>query len=338
VEREIEDLAMNRIERAVRRLDQAQQRHRATAFTFGVIKKYGDDRGGSLAALITYYGFVALFPLLLVFVTTLGIVLKDNPALRRDLLNSALAEFPVVGAQLRRNIHGLTGSGVGLALGVLVLLWGSMGVAQAAQYAMAQVWNVPGRVRPGFVPRLGRSVLILGVIGFGVVATTVIAGAATFDNHPVVLKTVTLAGTFAVNVGLYFLAFRVLTPKAITTGLLLPGAVVAALGWTGLQTLGSYLVANQLRHTSELYGFFAIVLGLLAWLFLAAQLTVYAAELNVVRARRLWPRSIVQPPLTPADRRALHDIAVAEERRPEEHVTVEFDPTTDPPEHSDEPT
>jgi hypothetical protein len=74
------------------------------------------------------------------------------------------------------------------------------------------------------------------------------------------------------------------------------------------------------------YGFFAIALGLMSWLFLSAQVTLYAAEVNVVRARRLWPRSILQPPLTQADQRALTDLARQEERRPEQAINVEFTP------------
>ena len=131
--------------------------------------------------------------------------------------------------------------------------------------------------------------------------------------------------TVAINVGLYLLAFRVLSPKSIATRNLWTGAVVGGLLWTALQTLGSWLVARQLRHTSELYGFFGIVLGLLFFLFLASQIVVYAAEVNVVRARRLWPRSMHPPPLTEADEEALIDRARAEERRPEEHVDVRFD-------------
>ena len=101
--------------------------------------------------------------------------------------------------------------------------------------------------------------------------------------------------------------------------------MVGGVLWTALQTLGSWLVARQLRHTSELYGFFGIVLGLLFFLYLASQIMVYAAEVNVVRTRRLWPRSVRPPPLTEADEQALTDSARAEERRPEQHVDVTFD-------------
>jgi uncharacterized BrkB/YihY/UPF0761 family membrane protein len=118
--------------------------------------------------------------------------------------------------------------------------------------------------------------------------------------------------------------FRILTPRSIASHDLVPGAVVAGLGYAMLLTAGTGLVQHQLRHAQVLYGPFAFVLGLLGWLYLVAQLSLYAAELNVVRARRLWPRSVVQPPLTPADEDVLEDIARQEERRPEQHVEVDF--------------
>jgi YihY family inner membrane protein len=309
----------------VGRIDAWQQRHRPSAFVFAVVKKFGDDRGGHLAALIAYYGFLSLFPLMLVFVTTLGFFLHDNPSLRHDLLNSALADFPIIGVQLKKNVHALGGNGLGLAIGVVGLLWGSLGVAQAAQHAMAEVWNVPGRVRPGFFPRLGRAILVLAVLAIAVVATTVLTAAAALIPGSAVVTVFAIAVTVALNGGLYWLAFRVLTPASVATRHLWPGAIVGGVAWTGLQALGGWLVARQLRHTSELYGFFGIVLGLLFFLYLAAQIMVYAAEVNVVLARTLYPRSVIPPPLTSADERALADLARAEERRPEQHVDVEFD-------------
>jgi uncharacterized BrkB/YihY/UPF0761 family membrane protein len=79
-----------------------------------------------------------------------------------------------------------------------------------------------------------------------------------------------------------------------------------------------------IRHAKETSGFFALVLGLLAWLYLGGQVTVIAAEINVVRARRLWPRSFFSEPLLDADRRALESSAEVEERIHEENVEVDF--------------
>jgi YihY family inner membrane protein len=315
-------------ERLVRRIDAFQQRNRPIGFCFGVVKKFGDDRAGMLAALMAYYAFLALFPLLLLLVTVLGFALHDNPSLQQRVLNSALSDFPIVGDQIRTNIHTLRASPLATGIGILGLVWGSLGVTQAAQFAMAQVWNVEGRDRPNFVTRLLRGLSFIGALGLGTALTTLLAQVGAFSgNHALWFRVVMLVAGAGVNVVLAVIAFRILTPRQIAVHDLVPGAVVAGIGWTMLQFGGTYLVGHQLRHTSEVYGLFAIVLGLIWWLFLNAQLTMYAAEMNVVRARRLWPRTIVQPPLTGADRDVLRDIALQETRRPEQHIDVDFDAT-----------
>ncbi len=307
------------------KVDRWQQRHRPVAFVVAVIKKYGDDRGSQLAALITYYGFLAMFPLLLVFVTVLGYVAHDNPGVRHDLLNTALADFPVVGQELKRNVGALGGNGIALVVGLLALVWGSLGVAQVAQHAMAQVWNVPGARRPGVGARLLRSVLVLAVLALAIVGTAALTTVATLVPAGVAAPVLSTVLVVALNVALYWLAFRVLTPGEVETRDLLPGAIVGGIAWTALQLLGTLLVARQLQHTSELYGTFGVVLGLLFFLYLASQITVYAAEINVVRKRHLTPRSLAPPPLTEADERVLADVAETEQRRPEEDVSVTFD-------------
>jgi uncharacterized BrkB/YihY/UPF0761 family membrane protein len=206
-----------------------------------------------------------------------------------------------------------------------VLLWGSLGVTRAAQNAMAEVWNIPQVQRPGFVAKLVRGLGFVGVLGLNAVVTTVLAGFASFGGHSIGLRIAAGIVTVAADIGLYIVAFRILTPPSIDTRSLVPGAVVAGIAWAVLQYVGGYLVGHQLRHSSQVYGYFASILGLIGFLYLACQMTMYAAELNVVRARRLYPRSLVQPPLTGADERVLADIAKEGERRPEQRVAVEFD-------------
>jgi uncharacterized BrkB/YihY/UPF0761 family membrane protein len=313
---------MNLAEHSVRRIDAWQQRHRSTAFVFGVIKKSSDDRAGSLAALIAYYGFLALFPLLLLLTTAVGFVLEHHPAAARAVLRSALADFPIIGDQLRESVHPLRGSGVGLAIGIAGLGWGSLGVTQVAQHAMAQIWNVPGVVRPGLAARLLRGLSLFVLIGLGVVASTLLSLLPTGLAASLAAKALAIG----LNIGLFLVGFRILTVPAVPTRQLVPGAVLGGLGWSALQVFGGYLLIHQLRHASQVYGFFASVLGLVSWLQVSAQLTLFAAELNVVRARRLWPRTIVQPPLVEADRRALDLIAQQEERRPEQSVKSFWSP------------
>jgi YihY family inner membrane protein len=317
--------AVNVAEGAARRVDRFQQTHQPFAFVFAVVKKFGDDAGSALAALLTYYGFLSLFPLLLIMITVLGMVV--SPATEQRIVHSTLAQFPIVGDQLAgpSGISALkAGSTPALILGLLWLTWGSLGVTQAAQRAMAEVWNVPGVIRPGFVPRLGRSALFLCVLLLDVAAVSVLAGYATLGTHATVGRVAAVLVATGTNVLIYALAFRVLTPKSIGTRCLIPGAIAGGIAWTLLQYLGTLFVAHQLRNTSAIYGYFASVLGLIGFLFLAAQITLYAAEFNVVRERRLWPRSMVQPPLTKADIEALTQIAEVGHRRPEQRVEVSY--------------
>src|SRR5215207_4740239 len=315
---------MNAAERVVRGIDAFQQRHRAPSFVFGVVKKFGDDRAGSLAALIAYYCFLALFPLLLLLVTILGFVAQRSPDFQDRLVDSALSEFPIIGDQIAKNVDSLRATGLGLVISLVGLAWGSLGFTQAAQHAMAEVWNVPGVDRPGFFPRVARGVSIIAVLGLGAVATTVFSGIGAFNSTVPVLRGLTMLVSVLLNVAISMAGFRLLTPRVVPTRDLVPGAVLAGLAWSVLQLIGGYLVSQRLEQTSEVYGLFAIVLGLLFWLALGAQISLYSAELNVVLARHMYPRSIVQPPLTEPDRQALRELAQKEERRPEERVHVDF--------------
>ncbi|MEU3562466.1 YihY/virulence factor BrkB family protein [Kitasatospora sp. NPDC006786] len=329
---------MNPVERALRSVDGYQQRHRPTAMVLGVIKKYGDDRGGLHAALITYYGFLALIPLLLLLSTVLGFVLHGSPGAQQSVLNSALADFPIIGDQLRQNVHSLQGSGFALAVGMLFMLYGALGIAQVLQHAMAEIWNVPGVRRPGYWPRLVRSLLLLLVLGSGLVLGTGAASVVAASLGGPAARIGGLIVSALLNAALCLACFRVLTPRTIPTRALWPGCAVAGPLFTVLQAFGSLLVVHELRHAGQVYGFFATVIGLLSWLFLAAEITVYAAETNVVLARRLWPRSLLQPPLTDADEQVLSAIAHQEERRPEQQVDVAFSDDDPRPDANDDGT
>jgi YihY family inner membrane protein len=309
------------------KIDQFQQRHRPLAFFYGVVRKTGDDRGGSMAALIAYYGFLSLFPLLLIFWTVLSYILPHYPGARHDLEHSVIAQFPVVGDQLKNTDHPLHGSLIALVFGVVGLLWGAMGIAQTLQQVMHDVWNVPEKDRPGFVPRLLRGLLLFAVLGLGIVASTVVTGLGTVLNWGPFGSVLAAIPAALVNIGLFFLVFRVLSPSDIPGKDLVPGAILGGIGWQVLQTVGINLMTHQLRHASQVYGVFGFTLALLSFLSLAATLTVYAAELNVVRARHLWPRSILPEPPTEPDKRVFRERAKQEERLPGQQVTVGFKPS-----------
>jgi membrane protein len=316
------------VKNLVRRLDDYQQSHPWLGFPLAVAKKFGDDQGGYLAALVAYYGFFSLFPLLLVFVTILGFALGGNPQLTDKVVNSVLVQFPVIGDQIQSNVHSLKGSGFALAVGIAGSLYGGLGVIQAMQNGMDKVWNVPVKEKPSFVASRLRALVMLAVLGVASLGATALSGVATAGgSFGPVLKAVSLAASLALNFGIFLVAFRVLTVAKVGWGDVVPGAAVAAVVWGILQSLGNYYVGHQLKGASQTYGLFAIVIGLLSWLYLGAQVTLMAAEINVAKARRLWPRSL-QPPLTGAEERALADQAKEQERRPEERVDVSFHEAT----------
>ena len=316
---------MNPVERAIRAVDATQRRYTPTAFVFGVIKKYGDDNGGVLVSNLAYSAFVSLFPLLLVLVTILGLAASIDASFRQQVLDAVAGQVPLLGHQLTGNVHQLKRSSIiGLIVGVAGLIWGSAGLAQAGLFTMEQVWNLPGPARPGYVQRLGRAGLFLALLGGGVVVSTGLASLSTYWHGGLAVKIPLELGTAAFNAGMYIGAFRALTPKGVPTRALLPGAVTGGILWTVLQVLGTWLVHHFL-HSDSVYGVFGTVLGLLAWIYIAVEITVYSAEINVVLARRLWPRSIVQPPLTEADRASMALQALQNQRRPEQHIEVTFD-------------
>jgi YihY family inner membrane protein len=315
---------MNPVEKALRRADAIQQRHTPAAFLFGVIKKFGDDNGGALVSNLAYTGFVSVFPLLLILVTVLVNVAAGDPSLRSQIIHGATTQFPLIGDQLARNIHGLKrASAASLTVGLLLLVWGVTKLAQAGLFTMEQVWNVPGPDRPGYLPRLVRSVLFLGILALGVITSTLLAGLVTYGQHALIIRALAQCLAAFASVGLYYLGFRALTPRVVRSRQLVPGAVAGGLFWTVLQAVGAYLVHHYLRSDS-VYGIFATVLGLVAWIYFAAQAAICAAEINVVLARRLWPRTVVQPPLTEADRTSMALQALQNQRRPEQQVEVRF--------------
>jgi len=314
---------MNPFERAIRKVDATQKRHTPAAFVFGVVKKYGDDNGGVLVSNLAYSAFVSLFPLLLVLVTILDLVASVDASFRTEVLNAVANQVPLIGKTLTGSVHQRHRSTVGLIVGVIGLIWGSTGLAQSGLFTMEQVWNLPGPARPGYVQRLGRAMLFLALLSGGVIVTTGLSSLTTYLHNGLGFKILVEVVTAAFNVGMYIGAFRVLTPKGVPIRQLIPGAITGGILWTLLQFLGTYLVHHYL-HCDTVYGVFGIVLGLLAWVYLAVEITVYSAEINVVLSRRLWPRSMIQPPLTEADRASMALQALQNQRRPEQHIEVTF--------------
>jgi membrane protein len=286
---------MSGIKQRLSAVDRYQQRWPALAFPVAVWSKFKDDQAGNLAALIAYYAFAALFPLLLVLVTVLSIVLKNDPSLQASLVNSAVSQYPVIGPQIQHNLGSL-GTGLPLVIGLVLLLLGARGVAGAMQNAMFKVWDIAEERRPKFLMSQLLGLALVLTIGIGLIVTSFLSGVAGGVGH-VINGTVVHVGTVLVslvlNVGVFWLGFRLATAFQVRWRDVRAGAIIAAVCWQVLQLAGGLVVGHLLRRSSELYGTFGIVLGLLAWLYLEAEVTLYAAEVDVVLARHLWPRSVM---------------------------------------------
>jgi YihY family inner membrane protein len=262
-----------------------------------------------------------------VFVTILGFVLQGHPSDQEKIVHGTLGQFPVLSDSLK--LHALKGSGVALAIGIVGTLLAGMGVTSAAQNAFNGIWDVPYKSRPNFIFTRLRSLAMLAILGTLMLVSTTAAGFVGSSSHGAIAVVAGVLVAFVINVALFMTAFKLLTAADVSWRELIRGVIVAAVLWQLLQHLGGYYVDHTLKHTQPLYGTFAVVLGLLAWLYLGAQLVIFAAEINVVRARKLCPRSFFSEPLLDADRRALTSSAKVEERVEPENVNVSFEQADD---------
>jgi uncharacterized BrkB/YihY/UPF0761 family membrane protein len=320
------------------RLDEFQRKHQWAGFPLAVLYKYVDDFGAYLAALLTYYGFVSLFPLLLLFSTVLGFVLSGDGMLQHHVFVSALRQFPVIRDDLSQPGH-IGGGPAGLLIGILGSLYGGLGVAQAFQYATNTVWAVPRNNRPNPFKARGRSLLLLATAGLAMMGTTAlsIVGGSGVGAFGIVLRLAALAASVVINIAVFVFGFRFAAARRLSVRDVAPGAVAAAVIWQLLQSFGVVYAGHVIRHASETNAVFAVVLGMLAFLYLSATAVLLCAEINVVRVASMHPRSLLTPftdnvILTTGDRRAYSRQAKAQRSKGFEHVDVHFDPPSAAPE------
>lgn len=326
----------------VERIDTWQQRHPVVGFPLATVYKFGDDFGNYLAALLTYYAFVSVLPLLLLASTVLSVILIGHPDLQRELLDSAVGSFPVVGQQLRAP-EALSGGTSGVVIGIIGATYGALGVAQALQYAGNTIWGIPRNSRPNPFLARGRSMVVVLVAGAGTLIAVVASiylrkflGTDSFWS---------LASGFVTGVVVFTISLLATFQLAVRQHLgfdkLIPGAVFAAVGLQLLQTFGYSYVNGVIRHASDINAVFATVLGMLAYLYLAAMVVILAMELNAVRAHRLWPRALLTPftddvDLTPADHAAYRRQAQAQRSKGYQQIDVVFHERPRPQPETDE--
>lgn len=306
----------NPFDRLLAWLDAKQQKQRRYAFPYAVIKKYGDDEAGHQAALITYYGFLSLFPLLIVATSVIDLISQHNEHLRENLLSNIDKYFPIVGEQLQSSVHGNSKTGVALVIGILVTLYGARGIADAVRSVLDHAWAIPRARRTGFPMSIVKSVGLLVGAGFGLILTGMLTSVtAAALGHTWYVKVLSVA----INLGLLYIIFMYVylvgTSRRFARKSLRMGAITASVGLLLLQFLGIFLIKHQLHNLQGLYGQFALVLAILFWIYLQAQVFTYAVEINVVHAYKLWPRSLTGKTLTAADEKAYRLLAKKEALR-----------------------
>jgi YihY family inner membrane protein len=308
--------------RILQRIDAYQRERRWLAVPVAVVKKFGDDGANREAALIAWWGFFSLFPLLLLFTSVLGFVLVGDPEAQRSIRDSALANFPVVGPSLARG--SLDGNATALVFGLVGALLSGVAVTLAGQDAFNKVYAVPKRERPNPIKARLRGLALLGILGvLQIAATGVTAVAASAGGAAAIVLGV--AAALLVNLVLFFAVFRLLTDRIVPTAHLRPGILIAAVLWTALLQVGSLYTDHVVQQAGNTYGTFAAVLGLLTWLYVGARVLVYSAEFNSVLTARLWPRALVGEPQTEADFRAKAAVARIEEQTGDERIVARFD-------------
>ncbi len=305
------------------RIDEGQQRRRKLAVGLATLKKYSEDRSSNLASMIAFWAFFSIFPLFLVGVTVLGFVLHGHT---HDVVLRTVAKlFPLLNLS---KVGGLSGSWWALIVGGATALWSGLSVVQTTQTAFNSVWKIPEKDRPGLPERLARGLVALATIGVGLIGTTLVSGFVTGNQSAVSLswwsRLVGYAIAIVLDVGLFLLAFRILTSRRVTFRDVLPGALLAGLVFWLLQEASSVIISRELSKTQSTYGNFATVITILWWFYLQAQITLMGAQLNVVLKERLYPRSLFGGPSTDADYRTLRAYAEEATYHEQEEVDASF--------------
>lgn len=302
--------------------DAFQQEHKAVGVPVAVIRKFMEDQSTNLAAMVAFWAFFSVFPLLLVFVTLLGYFVP--PGIKDQVLSQVADFLPLLDTSA---VDSLSGQWWALVVGIVSALWSGSAVVRSSQFAFNSVWEIPYNQRPGLGEQLKRSVLVLATIGLGLVLSTVVSSVVTGATGELGIGVPGRIGGYALaivlDVGLFIAAFRMLTDREVGTRDVLPGALLSGVGFWVLQQLSSLIITRYLANAESTYGTFATVITLLWWFYLQALITLLGAQLNVVLKARLHPRGLVNAPATEADHRAYQ--AYAEERTYHDHERVRAD-------------
>jgi membrane protein len=275
----------------LQKLDRAQKRSTTLSVAVATFKKFSEDRSANFAAMIAFWAFFSVFPLLLVLVTLLAIFLPDGD--KDSVLTHVAQLFPLLNP---KTISGLSGAWWTIVLGLATALWSGSGVVRTAQFAFNSVWGTPPDQQPGLVKQMTRSISVLATVGLGLVVTTLLSGLVASSASGVNLGFAGRVGGYvlslALDVGIFLAAFRILTDRDVTTRDVLPGALLSGISFFLLEALSTLIISRYLKNAQSTYGQFATVITILWWFYLQSMITLLGAQLNVVLKEHSYPRSL----------------------------------------------
>jgi YihY family inner membrane protein len=311
---------MKVIDSSLSAFDRFQQRRKLPGFVYAVIKKYGEDEAGYQAALLTYYGFLAIFPLLLILTTLTSYV----PEWQDTIIKAMTSYFPVLGSQLSEHVQTLNKNGLALVIGILFTLYGARGIADSFRHGVNHIWQVPRVKREKFPKSLIKSMELIIVGGIGLIIAALAVAATAGAWHGLGHRIIPVALDIFLLFWLFDFLLNICLPQHVTIKEARAGALTAAVGLVILQVFGGYILKHQLNNLDALYSTFAVTLGLLFWIYLQAQVLYYSIEVSAVKSEKLWPRSL-RGDLTAADKKAYTRLAGKERIVDQEHIATSFD-------------
>jgi membrane protein len=283
---------MNRLQSYVQKFDHYQKHSHYLGFSVAVVKKYNEDEAGRHAALLTYYLFSSIFPLLLVLTTLTERLVGQDSHLQTTVISGITNYFPLLGSQLASHVHGLHRNGLALILGLLFIIYGTRGVADAFGKGVRQIWGIPRAEAPHFPKSILKSLSLVIIGGIGFIAASISAGLAASAGHELIFRALSILVNVVILFGLFAFLINASLPSHVKVRKIWVGAAAATAGLVILQLLGSYLISKELKNLDALYSYFAVALGLLFWLYLQVQVFYYAIEIAVVSSQKLWPQSL----------------------------------------------
>lgn len=294
---------MKQIHKLLKYLNRYQQRHHLPGFICAVIKKYNEDSAGRQAALLTYYSFLSLFPLLLIVTTLTDKLINQDPQLRARVIKGVTGYFPLLGNQLSSNVHRLHTGGLALVIGILLTLYGTHGVADAFRRSVQKTWLIPRNRRDKFPKSTIKSLCLIIVGGAGFILASILAAITAEAGHGLTFRLLSVLVNFIILFVLFSFLLNLSLPRHVTLKELRVGALCAAINLVILQLAAGYIIGRELKKLDALYSYFAVTLGLLFWIYLQVEVILYSIEIAVVSSKKLWPRSFDAQHPTDVDNR-----------------------------------